>query len=339
MVKITQKSLMYPETNIDGNTANDSKINLFRDYSAVNRKGLSATTRKGVPLVMKVAITATAGKVDMASSGGSTADLAYTSTGDVSVSGSDPAVASPRNIMQVRFYGATNGWVTRNAAVKTHAARESMFKKSLISKKERGAYDHTIRYMLEAGSSEAYMTPQSKSGNLAMGTWDHSRLIWNDDTSGALLSVTGSHGTEESTTAFTSLNIQQMYLHSRDAEVPADSNLESNLIPAKFSVLNRLFTHDTTGAQDDVVALARDEQDNPPYDLTVVGNDLSEQHELGRLQFGLFNGASATTVVEVPFGLLKVNSQVLGANEQSTGDVSCAVDFGVKLLAVYPMEG
>jgi len=339
MVKITQKTLAYEETHIDGDEVQVGKINLFRDYSAVNRKGLSATTKKGVPLVMKVAITATAGKVDQSQSGGSTADLAYTTTHDTTVSGSDPKVDSPRNILQIRMYGCSNGWVTRNAAVKTHAAREAMFRKSLISKKERGAYDHTIRYMLSPGSSESYMTPQSKAGDLAMGTWDHSRLIWNDDTGGALLSVTGSHATEESTTTFTSLNIQQMYLHSRDAEIPADSNIESDDVPAKFSVLNRIFTPDTTGVQDDVVALARDEQDNPPYDLTIVGNDLSEQHELGRLQFGMFNGASATTVVEVPFGLLNVQAQVLGADEDSTGNLNAVVDYNVKLLAVYPMEG
>ncbi len=351
-MKISQKALNYEITNIDGDSPLDSKCNLFRDYSATNRKGLTMTTRKGVPLMARIQVTATAGTIDMSGSGGSTADVALSATGDGSTEfdthdGTAPTAGEPfvttttsmkDNVLQMRFYGCSNGWVTRNAAVKTHAAREKMFKDAGVKKATRGSYDHTIRYVYSSGA-ESYLTPQTLEGNIVGGTWDPSQLIFQDDVSGAHLSITGQHASEESTLAFTTLNIQQMYMASRVAEVPADSNLESEAIPKQHSVLNKIFQDKQASGNDEIVVLARGEQDNPPYDLADIANDYSEQYELGRLQFSANIGHAASTVIEVPFGIFKIRSQVLNASEHSTGDVSCAVDVGVKLLGVYPMEG
>ncbi len=357
MTKVTQKRINYRITNIDGGGATANIINSFRDLSALNRKHAEMTTRKGVPLVARYAVSAYGGIIDMSGSGGSTADLALSATADGLTEfdehdGSTPEAGDPfvttttsanDNVIVLRFFGTLNNWVYRNGAVKTHAAREKMFRKAMVKKGDRGSYDHTIHYGL-AAASETYLSPvhgtTTPPANITGGSWENSQLIYPSDTDGAYLVLSGEHSTEETNEGSRSyLVMPQLYLQSRHAEVPADSNVESGTNQAKFSVLNKLLTTDYQGTADEVVALARSEQDNPPYDLDDVGGDWSTLVEIGRLQFNANLGHAASTVIEVPFGITQVRAQVLNAAEHSTGDVSAEIDLSLQLLSVREMEG
>ncbi len=361
MTKVTQKRINYRITNIDGDGATASIINSFRDLSALNRKHAEMTTRKGVPLVARYAVSAYGGIIDMSGSGGSTADLALSATADgltttsnIEADGSSPeagedfeisttTTSKDDNVIVLRFFGTLNNWVYRNGAVKTHAAREKMFRKAMVKKGDRGAYDHTIHYGL-ASASESYLSPvhgtSTPPANITGGSWENSQLIYPSDTDGAYLVLSGSHSTEETNEGSRSyLVMPQLYLQSRHAEVPADSNVESGTNQAKYSVLNKLLTTDYQGTADEVVALARSEQDNPPYDLDDVGGDWSTLVEIGRLQFNANLGHAASTVIEVPFGITQVRAQVLNAGEHSTGNVSAEIDLSLQLLSVREMEG
>lgn len=334
MATISQKNIMYRVTGIDGHLPTVGLICTPKDLSALNRKHVQMTTSKGVPLVYRYAVTAYGGIIDRSGSGGSSADAILSDS---------PAVpdTAPANIMSVRFYGTLNNWVYRNGAVKTHAARERMFKDALVTKKMRGAYDRTIHYSW-GGGSESYLRPQANvttpTADMAGGSWEISQLIYPADTGGAYLALKGSHATEETTELFTQLVMPQMYLQSR-AEVAPDSNVEVGTEVAKFSVLNKLLSPSFKGTQDEVVALARDEQDNPPYDLTDAGGDWSVPHELGRLQFNAVLGQAASTVIEVPFGITEMRAQILNATEDSTGDIDAEIDVQFRLLGVYEMGG
>ena len=174
------------------------------------------------------------------------------------------------------FYGCLNNWVVRNGAVKTHAARENMFRSAMVSKRDRGAYSKTIRYKLDSGFSGE--TPQlgvstlttsegnveTGGGDAAGGTWDYTQIIYPDDTSGAFLGLTGAHAAEEgSQVAYSYLCMPQLYLSSRQ-KIEADTNVESDDTPTDESILNKLLTKNHVATMDEVITHSKGEQDNPP---------------------------------------------------------------------------
>lgn len=326
--KITQRFLSYESTpaanGLDGEEATYTKINFCRDHSATSRGHVQHTTAKGVPLVYRYLVKVYPKLVDMASSGGPDEDT----TGIIAIDTNALAL--------VQFFGTGNNWVMRNAAVKAHAAREKMFRSSGVSKKERGSYDKTIHYCFST-NSETLLTPQigvtvGIGANITGGNWENSQLIYPDDSSGAFLALTGSHGSEETTTAFTTISLPQLYLSSR-GQVPADSNVESDEVPMKHSILNKLLSPVSTGIQDEVVDLARDEQDVPPYDLAEVDSDFSKPQELGRVLMGGATGNMASCIIEVPFGMLYMGHQLLNA----ANDSEQVLDMTFELLDVYEM--
>ena len=148
-MKITQKLLSYQHQVSDANYTS-GKINGARDLSALNRKGVTMTDKKGVPYLYRYAITCYPAivRANPDEAGDSGTGILY---------GNHDASSQDDQIIQLSFLGAPNTWVTRNAGVKIHNARESFLKERGIKKKERGAYDHTIRYKLE--SSDNYLDP------------------------------------------------------------------------------------------------------------------------------------------------------------------------------------
>lgn len=325
---ISQRYLSYETLGgtggLDGEEATYSKINFCRDHSATSRGHVQHTNSKGVPLVYRYLVKAYPKLVDMSGSGGPDEDT----TGAIAVDANAVAL--------IQFFGTGNNWVMRNASVKAHAAREAMFRMSGVTKKERGAYDKTIHYCFSS-NSESLLTPQigvtvGIGADITGGNWENSQLIYPDDASGAYLALTGSHASEETTTAFTTISLPQLYLSSR-GQVEEDTNLETDDVPMKHSILNKLLHPVQTGIQDEVVDLARDEQDVPPYDLAEIDSDFSKPTEIGRLYLGGSAGNMASCIIEVPFGMCYIGHQLLNAADT----VEQTLDLTFELLDVYEM--
>ena len=294
------------------------KLNLARDYSMLNRQHWQQTTSKGVPLVYRVALTFSPSLTPFGSDG-DYADIFLEDTNQVQV---------------VAVKTAQQNWVQRNGCVKTHFAREKMFKVQGVKKSDRGSYDKTMHIAWSAGV-DTFLTPQDGDrDNYTAGSWEYSKLIMPGDTGGAYLNVIGTHGDEESTTAFATLSIPQMYLSSRK-QVDDHSNTDDDDQPKLYSVLNQLFAlGGHSASMDEVIDMARDNQDEPPYDLDEDGNDC-EPVEAARVFLGITSGVQQTVVVDVPYGLCElqaINTYVDAGAERVNGiDVRCEV------LDIFPM--
>jgi hypothetical protein len=292
-------------------------LNLPKDLSILNRRGYASTTRKGVPLVYQC-------KVDF-----------YLHDED----GQGPSTALGTDLQAtLKIDGCQNNWVMRNAAVKFHAAREKMFSRLGIKKGDRGAYAHEIRYNYDA-ASDTWLVPIDGDGDaFTGGTWDVTTLVTEDDAD-IQLRLVGSGVDESSAISVSALTIGNSYLQSRGI-VPADSNLESSTLPAKFSVLQDMLDDADMDIafKDNVRSEAQDAQDNPPYDEFTVGdinNDVTEAVELGRAIAG-FGNAYGSTIVEIPFGLAKMRATVFDAadTEVNPSGLVC-----VEVLDIFEMQG
>ena len=81
---------------------------------------------------------------------------------------------------------------------------------------------------------------------------------------------------------------------------------------------------------DEVIALAKTEQDNPPYDRTNNG-DWTDLVEVGRIQFNPYTGGMASTFIEVPFGVCRIQTQLLNHSSDNA-------DWSVDLTAACDEE-
>lgn len=297
--------------------SSSGKCNLAKDFSLTNRQHWEQTTAKGVPLVYRCAFTF------------SPQLRAFGSDGDYS----DIFEEDTNQVQVIAIQTASQNWVMRNAAVKTHAAREKMYKHAGVTKSDRGSYDGTIHYTWEAGP-DTFLTPiDGDRDAFTGGSWEYSKLIMPNDTSGAYINVIGTHATEESNETFSTVSLPQMYLSSRK-QVDDDSNTDDDDQPAMFSILNKLLAPQMHAIQDEVVDLARDNQDEPPYDLAEDG-DWCEPIEAARVYLGITSGVQQTVIIDVPFGLcevLAINSYVDGGANRTNG-----VDWKVEVLDIFPM--
>lgn len=323
----SQTKIMYAGATVsNGNFAQTHILNVPKDLSILNRRGYANTTRKGVPLIYKVAATVYPSGID--------------GSGYVTSVSSDVKTT-------VKFLTAQNNWVMRNAAVKWHAAREKMYADAGVKKGSRGAYSHEIRYNW-TGANNTFASPVDGGGvAFTGGTWDTSVLGYTGDTSFQLM-LEGD-GDDEESDAFsgTALQIGHSYLLSRSSVI-ADTNPERDEGPAKFSVLNNLLDdpYRRTGEVDDIRAAADGEQDNPPYEVLDISDsgdqahDITEAVEQGRLVL-LPQGSGAslpqTVVMEIPFGICEVQMA-----HRDPGDNSGIVDdlaVGLEVLDIYEMTG
>lgn len=334
-MKVTAKTLSYNIEDVSSNTYTGTVVNGARDLSALNRKDIMQTTKKGVPLLYRYAVTVYPSAVK---SGGSPAGFHLLNNTDSGQS---------QKVVQTTFYAAPNNWVTRNACVKIHAAREDYFKKQGIKKSDRGAYDHTIRYDFAAAST--YEIPkkgvasvgsgdgdESTRVDMTMGDWGATQLFYPGDAGGAKLHLTGAHSSEESNTTHAQLCAGQLYLNSR-ATIDSDSNREVGTTPADDSVLHRMMSNASVeDDRDDLVRDVRDRADTPPYDLGATSNDSYDKYEVGRLQFCVGQAGSATAIIEAPLGLFQARTIIADVDGDSAG-VTGNIEMNVQLLGISEM--
>ena len=333
-MKVTQKLLTYNIEDVSSATYTGKIINGPRDLSAMNRKDIMQTTKKGVPLLYRYAVTV---YPSIVKSGGSPAGFHLLN---------NASSGQSQKVVQTIFYGAPNNWVTRNACVKIHNAREAYFKKNGIKKTDRGAYDHTIRY--DFVSSPTYEVPkkgvhaigagdgdESTRTDITGGEWEATQLFYPGDAGGAKLHLTGTHTSEESTATHTSLCASQLYLSSRGT-IDSDSNRESSDTPYDDSVLARMMAVNVEDDRDDMVRDVRDRADSPPYDLGVASNDTYEKVEIGRLQFCVGQAGSATAIIEAPLGIFQMRSVIADTDGDSAG-VTGDIEMNVELLGIVEM--
>lgn len=292
-------------------------LNLPMALSIVNRRGYASTTDNGTPLIFRC-------KVDLFLQ-------------DEDGFGLNTAVGSDF-MTTLKIDGVQNNWTVLRAAKKFHSARNAMWKKAGVKRKDLGTYaKDAIRYNYE-GPNDNWLMPIDGNGDaLTGGTWDASELITESDSSGFKLKIVGTGVDETAGNTATAVNIAHSYLSAR-AHRPMDSNLESSESPTKFSILNELLRPVATSAVDDnIVEDAQGQGDNPPYEIDVdnTDSDITEPVELGRAVAGLGN-SYGSVIVDIPFGLSKMR---LTHYDSADTDVSSGALICVEVLDIFEMEG
>lgn len=304
----TSRSLYYNTGALSSTTwSAGHKINLARDLATINRHNVAHTSSRGVPYVYRVAVSIMPKPV---------------------AESNNRVFSEDVNMVQVaEVIHAPNTWVCRNAVVKTHAARENMFKQQGVKKLERGAYSRTIRPTWSA-SPDTFLVPQkgSSSGgaDYVGGTWDYSALKADDGDLNHLMLV-GDAG------------MLSLYLDSRK-QIDADSNSDSDSTnqPVDSNILRQLLspTLGISAKDDDVITLGRDEQDNPPYSLDNDG-DHTDAVLAGRQYIGAQAGFVSTEVYDIPLGIFEMKA--MNAYTDAGQNVTQAMSIKVELLGIYEM--
>jgi len=304
----TSRTLYYNTGSLSSVTwSAGHKINLARDLAAINRHNVAHTNSKGVPYCYRVAVSIMPKPV---------------------AESYNRVFAEDLNMVQIaEIVHAPNTWVTRNAVVKTHAARENMFKLQGVKKSERGAYSRTIRPTWSA-SPDTFLTPQkgSTSGgaDYVGGDWDYSALKADDGDLSHLMLV-GNSG------------MLSLYLDSR-RQMDPDTNSEddSENQPVDSNILRQLLspTLGISSKDDDVVALARDEQDNPPYSLDNDG-DHTDGVLAGRQYIGAQAGFVSTEVYDIPLGIFELKA--MNGYTDAGQNLTQAMSIKVEVLGMYEM--
>lgn len=284
-------------------------VNIVRDLASVNRHNVAHTTNKGVPLVYRCAVTMS----PQVEHGSSTSDYNQILFGDNQL------------VQQVDLATIPNTWVTRNAIVKTHAARENMYKLQGVKKSERGAYSRTLRMGFAGTTFLSPLKSTSAAGQaFDVSGWDYSALK-QDDADLSLTHVTGDSG------------ILSLYLDSR-RQVSADSNSEddSEDQPVDNNILRKLLspTLGISSRDDDVTALARDEADNPPYSLDNNG-DHTDAVICGTLSIGQQVAFTQTKIIDIPLGLL--NCKFRNVFVDAGSNITTGCEISIEVLGVYEM--
>ena len=301
--------------------ATQSAISIPKDLSILNRRGYASTDDKGVPYVYLCQIDMY--RINKLTTPDGLDDVAH---------GQD--FASAMSVQTV-----TNNWATKNAAIKWHQARESMWRKAGVKKSHLGTYSNAIRYNWNAANQTWNDVLDGFSNAYTGGTWDSS--VFSDGIDASYqLKLVGNSIDEDSTASITELNFVASYMQSR-ATVPADSNLESSDVPATFNHLALLTREGFEGSivSDDVIDNVKTGQDNPPYNAFASSDtthDLTEEFEAGRAIMGVGGGGHATMLVEVPFGILQTRCTHYGSDG---ADENSPFEYAITVLDIYPMQG
>lgn len=299
--------LLYNAASYGTNETDIGTHNLCRDLSIINRKNHTMTNNKGIPLVYHCKVTVW-----------------------------KPGYASDTDrVDELKFLGVPQNWVYRNAAVKLHQAREHMFKKNGVKKSERGRYSKTIRYTWD--QADTWIAPYSSqkgseySGD-ELGTWDSTTL---ELSTGAGVNVTlwqrdaVALGDEEA--GLTAVPLAVAYMNSR--QTIREDDQDSTTSPKQYSMIKDLFATGESDDTNDVIALARDEQDNPPYDADDLQGPHYQTVELGRAQLGQNGVNMAEIYIDVPFGLCEARAQA------RQGQTTTGLFYAIEVLGVSEMQG
>lgn len=311
--------------------------NLVQGLSIINSKGMTHTTRAGVPLVY-------------------TCDIRITCEG----AGTFAAWSIPET------------WKSRNAGVKWHKLRDHMFRESGISKKEQGRYGATIRPYFDYSHKLGVLDPGLRTAPIPQvgaidqtdgalplvpkdttgGEWTYSDIVVTPpvDDDGTVdiseaslvdvfdLCVLGDHQvTPETATEvekWTMVGMIKSYLEDRMGALmvsAASTNLESVITPDNPLALLRSQTL-TAGEVTDVAN--EQQEENPPYQtgalVGVQGADAYQADFCGMMSTGpttntSFNPTVTLYNVRVPYGLLAIRDET----ESSLGVL---VDIKVKRI-------
>lgn len=299
----------WPADNDSGETES-YYINLPRDLSMANRKHFDMCTAKGVPLVYHARLTISRG-----------------------ISDDDDVNA------QVYVATAQSNWVTRNAAVKTHFAREAMYKNAGVKKSERGRYDKTLKLNWDA-ANQTWKLPLfgDGSGGSAYDTtgadWDPSTISISEDAA-LVPTLMGTIPDEESAISADTFNIQNAYLASR--RKPQVDDLGATEDVAAHSILRQMFTTDDD-RDTEIQALTQSVGDGTPYDSDAVAGTFTSASFAAYVQVG--NKASPQVVVDVdiPFGIANV-VVIKQPQDENAGDLGAAMPFHVEVLGISEMQG
>lgn len=300
---------MYTETDFDvtsGTTDNaTSKLNLARDLSAVNRKGMHMTTAKGVPLIYHCRMTV------------------------VKPFGTDRV----NSVLNGVVYTAQHNYVVKNAAVQLHAAREAMFKNAGIKKSDRGRYDKTIRYGWDA-AGDSYNFPSLFDGATVYtdrGEWDESIISIKDDAS-LVPTLFGDILDETNVVSADTFNLQNAYLNSR--RKLDEDDLDAGDGAADYSVVRSLFNVEDT--QDATIqTTADDNQDKPPYDQDGAAGTFTSKSISTPVSVGNYGAVKDVVDFDAPFGLAEISWTKLS---DATGNLSQDVVFWVEVLGISEMQ-
>jgi len=282
--------------------------NLPRDLSLVNRKGFDMTTTKGVPLVYHCRVT-----------------VYRPSQDDTDV------------MLGVGIAGAQSNWVTRNASVKTHFAREKMYQNAGVKKSERGRYDKTLRLNYDA-ASQTWMVPVLTDGSstfTASGSdWDPSKIAIGEDAD-LIPTLFGAVVNEESSISAATFNIQNAYLASR-RKVAIEDVSDTEDVGA-HSILRQMFVVDDADS-DEIQAIAHSLGDEPPYDSDAVAGTFTSQTVLGLGQIGNLSSGQFTFDVDIPFGIFSMS-----ISKQTLDNVNGAMEsdplIRIDVLGISEMQG
>lgn len=282
-------------------------LNLARDMSAVNRKAFHMTSTKGVPLVYHCRFTVIRPLED------DNDVLTYVAVG-----------------------GAQENWVTRNASVKLHYAREKMFQNAGIRKSERGRYDKTIRLNYDSRSQTWTLPILTDNNSLFtdIGEWDVSKIAIDEDTD-LTPCLFGSVMNEEAAINGDTFNIQNAYLNSRRAPEQDEGDDEGS---APHSIIRSLFNVEDA-IDDEVQAIAQDNQDMTPYDHDGIAGSFTSVSLKGFSLMGATGGTIVQTFdVDIPFGICEVVT-VKQTQDDSNSDMEGTVPLLVEVLGISEMQG
>lgn len=286
-------------------------VNLARDLSLANRKEFHQCSTKGVPLVYHCRVTVNRGHVDDA---------------DV--------------ITNFAIGTAQSNWVTRNAAVKTHFAREAMYKNAGVKKSERGRYDKTLKLNYNA-ASQTWQLPQFSDGTSTFDTtgsdWDPSTISIDDDAS-LVPCLFGTVVDEESTINAATFNIQNAYLSSRRKPQVDDMSAAEDV--ATSSILRQMFELDDE-RDDEIQALTQSVGDGTPYDSDAVAGTYTSEAIAGYGVVGNLASPFLTMDVDIPFGMMQitVRKKTSDGATTSSGGMGNALPLHLEVLGISEMQG
>lgn len=313
-------TLNYKTASIGTSTTAAGTVNLCRDLSLVNRKNHEHTTRKGVPLVYHTKITV------------------YRSS-----------QTDTDEEQKLFFYCTPKNWVYRNAAVKLHHAREAMMRNNSVTKKDRGRYDHTIRYGWDntdtSDGADGWLDPVDHEGNAyVLGSWDTTEVFTGTGLEIRPVLWGGASDNLEDTTspAAGNYSLASMYLQSRNlirTDDSDDTDLEGDgaedEFPGEHSIIRQLFGG-YEPAQDEVIESVQTSQDNPPYDADDLTTDASfiAPIEQARTVTGLQSLLKDVVYIDVPFGILDISGIL-----KNVSGVTRVLDFQIEVLGASEMQG
>lgn len=303
-------ALGFPGETAENQFATKNYLNLPRDYSAANRRNMHMTSAKGVPLVYHTRMT-----------------FYRPQTDDQDV------------ITSLAVGGAQSNWITRNASVKLHYAREAMFKNAGIRKSERGRYDKTLRLNYDS-DSQTWTLPtftDNTSVFTNIGEWDASKIAIDEnvDLTPCLFSTPVSEESAALVGGSSTFNIQNAYLNSRRAVEEDEGDDEGS---APHSIIRSMFNVEDS-VDDDLQAIAQDNQDLTPYDHDAAAGTFTSVSTLCLAGLGNTGSVPYITVdVDIPFGICEIIVSKK-TQDDSTSDMSNPIGLRVELLGISEMQG